>query len=249
MTLLAFLGILLLLFSLLMLQKSYLQEKQEQVAFAELKAKANQTAIHKNLRANSQVQPYTDCYVFYEQNADFAAWLTIPNTKIDYPVMYTPWEPEYYLRRAFDGSYSRSGIPFIGEGGTLDSDCFIIYGHNLKNDTMFSTLESFADLDFWQENPIFTLTTITEQRKYEVFAAVETRVLYQDESGYRPYFQAGTLTKDEFSELVSWLKDNSLYDTPLTIEYGEQILMLITCSYHTDNGRFLVAARRIAEES
>ncbi len=256
----------LLILSLGMILKVCIHGEQEQAAFDELKANVtkvsgemNETGraapfqqvgseeVHGMLPQQAQDQQYTNYYAIYKQNSDFAAWLTIPNTKVDYPVMYTPQEPEYYLHRAFDGSISQSGTPFIGGSGTLNSDFFIIYGHNMKNDTMFGTLDSYARSEFHTENPSFVLTTITEQRRYEVFAAVETRVLYQEESDYRPFAKAGTLSKSEHSELITWLKRNALYDTGVTPAYGEHLLLLVTCSYHTENGRFLVAARKIMD--
>ena len=92
---------------------------------------------------------------------------------------------------------------------------------------------------------VFNLITPEQTRTYEVFAAVQTRVLYQDEVGYRYYEQVGSLTRTEFSELIGWLQESSLYMLGEQSAYGEQILLLSTCSYHTENGRFLVAARRI----
>lgn len=188
---------------------------------------------------------YTAYLSLYEQNEDFAAWLNIPNTKVDYPVMYTPDEPEYYLRRAFDKSSSQSGTPFIGAGGNIDSDMFIIYGHNMKNDTMFGSLDKYKDKSFWQENPTFTLTTIYEERTYEIIAAIQTRVLYQDETGYRYYYQSGSLSEQDFDKLTAWIRGNALYGTGIEPVYGEQIVILSTCAYHTDNGRFLIVARRV----
>ncbi len=192
----------------------------------------------------SEGTTYTEYAALYAINNDFVGWLLLRNTKIDYPVMYTPDDPEYYLYRAFDGSDSKSGVPFVGKGSSIDSDFFIIYGHNMKNGTMFSTLDHYAEQAFWEENPSFSFTTITEAREYEVFAALKTRVLYQDETGYRYYFCAGALTGDTFDELISWLQENALYDTGITPIYGEQIVVLSTCGYHTDNGRFIIAARR-----
>ena len=162
--------------------------------------------------------------------------------------MCTPDEPEYYLRRAFNQSYSQSGTPFIGKDSTIDSDMFIIYGHNMKNGTMFGTLDRYMEKTFWQENSAISFTTVAEERKYEVFAALETRILYREESGYCYYEQAGDLTKTAFEELVQWLADNALYDTGITPEYGEQIVILSTCSYHEENGRFIIAARRVDSE-
>ena len=178
-------------------------------------------------------------------NNDFIGWLSIPNTKIDYPVMFTPDEPEYYLRRSFDKRDSQSGTPFIGKGGNIDSDCFIIYGHNMKNDTMFGTLDNYADEDFWRENKTFSFNTLYEYREYEVFAAVKTKILYTDEDGLRYYNYEGELSEADYKKMVEWLSANSVYDTYISPAYGEQILILSTCSYHTTNGRFVVAARRI----
>lgn len=187
---------------------------------------------------------YTEYAALYAENNDFVGWLHIDNTSVDYPVMFTPDEPEYYLRRAFDKTYSQSGTPFISKDSTIDSDFYIIYGHNMKNNTMFGTLDYYEKKSFWEETPHISFTTVTEQREYEVFAALETRVLYQDETGYRYYFQVGDLTEEAFNELIGWFKQNALYDTGITLEYGEQIVVLSTCSYHTDNGRFIIAARR-----
>ncbi|MDY3014716.1 MAG: class B sortase [Evtepia sp.] len=190
---------------------------------------------------------YTRYAPLYEQNNDFVGWLSIKNTNIDYPVMHTPDDPEYYLRRAFDGSDSRGGTPFVGANSTIDSDCFIIYSHNMRTDTMFGTLDYYREKEFFQENPTFTFTTLTEQRTYEVFAALETRILYNDEAGFRYYEYSGELTQVRFEEIVDWLKNHSEYNSGITPVYGEQILILSTCSYHTENGRFLVAAQRISD--
>jgi Uncharacterized protein conserved in bacteria len=181
----------------------------------------------------------------HEKNKDFIGWLATPNTEINYPVMYTPDEPEYYLRRDFEGKYSQSGVPFISATCTVDSDCFIIYGHNMKNDTMFGTLDKYKDPSFWSENALFEFDTFYEERSYKVFAVAECKVLNQEEEGFRYYWSVGDLTKEEFAELTTWLRENALYDTGITPIYGDQILILSTCSNETRNGRFIVAARLV----
>lgn len=242
--------------SSVMVIRYYLQSEQEEEAFAELATVVLEQPKPVNLEKSSEtaeehsnneveMPQYTEYLALYEQNQDFAGWLRIENAQIDYPVMLTQDDPEYYLRRAFDQSSSQSGTPFIGAGATADSDMFIIYGHNMKNDTMFGALDEYSAKTFWEENHFFDFATITEYRKYEVFAAVKTHVLLQNESGYRYYDQAGNLSESEFETLVQWLIENSLYDTEVIPEYGEQIVILSTCSYHQTNGRFLVAARRI----
>ena len=181
------------------------------------------------------------------ENSDYVGWLNIPDTRIDYPVVDREEDPEYYLHRAFDGSKSFGGTPFLGEASGVDTKCLIIYGHNMKNGSMFGTLDSYKRTDYWKEHPIIWFYVDGEPRAYEVFSAVETKVLYEDEDGFRYYRYDGDISEEEYGELVSWLRGHSDYDTGIVPEYEEQILMLSTCSYHTKNGRFVVAARRVAE--
>ena len=181
------------------------------------------------------------------ENPDYVGWIRIPDTRIDYPVVDRESDPEYYLHRAFDGSKSFGGTPFLGEASGVDTKCLIIYGHNMKNGSIFGTLDSYKKADYWKEHPIIRFYVGGEPRTYEVFAAVETQVLYEDEDGFRYYRYDGDITEEEFDELVTWLRGHSDYDTEIVPEYEDQILMLSTCSYHTKNGRFVVAARRVAE--
>lgn len=228
---------------------TWYQQKQAADAFAALQAQQQAQMQAAARDAANAVEALAAGYDnLHSRNADYAAWLNVSGTKIDYPVMWTPSSPEYYLRRAFDQSQSASGTPFIAEGADIDSDCLIIYGHEMHNGTMFGELDKYADVDFYKSNGAQSITiyTRTEMRRYEIFAAVQTRILGDNEEGYRYYNAAGPLDQAKFSELVGWLKSNALYDTGVTPNAGEQILILSTCSYHTENGRFLVAARRVS---
>ena len=238
-------GMLLILFAVssVMAIRACMQSRSEQQAFERLSAA-------KEAATSAVSEAAEDSGGIYEalkaQNTDFAAWLTVPGTDIDYPVMYTPEDPEYYLHRAFDRSDSVSGTPFIGEGGSPESDLLIIYGHNMKNGTMFGTLSRYEDQDFYKEHSTLILASAEGEAAYEIFAAVETRVLYAGETGYRYYDHAGELSEADFVELAEWLTENALYPTGIAPFPGEQIVILSTCSYHTENGRFLVAARKIS---
>ena len=89
----------------------------------------------------------------FEKNSDMICWIDIEGTKISYPVMYTPNDPEHYLHRDFNGEYSYSGLPFLDSRCDIDkSSNLIIYGHNMKNSTMFSQLLNYEDYDFWKEH-------------------------------------------------------------------------------------------------
>ena len=82
------------------------------------------------------------------ENSDCIGWLSIDGTNISYPVMYTPSDPQKYLRRNFYGKYSQSGVPFLDGRCDLQSTNLIIYGHNMRNGTMFADLKKYVDRDF-----------------------------------------------------------------------------------------------------
>lgn len=93
------------------------------------------------------------------ENADCIGWLSIDGTSISYPVMYTPSEPQKYLRRNFYGKYSQSGVPFLDGRCDLQSSNLIIYGHNMKNGTMFSDLKKYLNTDFLNSHRTVRLET------------------------------------------------------------------------------------------
>lgn len=109
----------------------------------------------------------------FEQNSDCIGWLSIPGTAVDYPVMYTPYDPQKYLRRSFRGQYSQSGVPFLDRRCSLQSDNLIIYGHNMKNGTMFSDLKRYTNNAFRAEHPTIELETTEGIRYYTV---IEVRI-------------------------------------------------------------------------
>lgn len=93
------------------------------------------------------------------ENADCIGWLSIDGTSISYPVMYTPNEPQKYLRRSFYGKYSQSGVPFLDGQCSTNGGNLIIYGHNMKNGTMFSDLKKYLNTDFLNSHRTVRLET------------------------------------------------------------------------------------------
>lgn len=168
---------------------------------------------------------------------------------MDYPVMYTPQEPEYYLRRAFDKSDSISGVPFLDGSYVESGNHYLVYGHNMKNGTMFHALLDYAKPEFWKEHPTIAFDTLQEDGAYTVLGVFYSRVYCQDETGVFRFYSYPDLSDPElFQEYVDNVEAVSLYDTGETAEYGDTLLTLVTCSYHTENGRFVVVARKSQEE-
>lgn len=107
-------------------------------------------------------------------NADCIGWLSIDGTNISYPVMYTPSEPQKYLRRNFYGKYSQSGVPFLDGRCDFQSTNLIIYGHNMKNGTMFFDLKKYVDRDFLNAHRTVKFETVDGSRYYTVTDVLKT---------------------------------------------------------------------------
>ncbi len=189
-------------------------------------------------------RPARDYRNVYELNHDFAAWIRIDGTLLDYPVMSSPYDPQYYIRRDFYGKDSISGTPFLGEGCNVDSLSVIVYGHNMKNGTMFGTLDEYAEESYWKEHPVISFDTLEEEREYEVFSAFQTTLNQGEGENFRYYEYGGDLSKEEYEQFVSQARKAAFYDTGIVPEYGEELLILSTCSYQAVDGRFVLAARR-----
>ena len=108
------------------------------------------------------------------ENADCIGWLSIDGTSISYPVMYTPSEPQKYLRRSFYGQYSQSGVPFLDGRCDLQSSNLIIYGHNMKNGTMFSDLKRYVDRDFLNAHRTVKFETADGVQTFTVAEVLKT---------------------------------------------------------------------------
>ena len=238
--------------------RTFWQSRQEDQTFQELVqiAEANtadaKTADQSGLQEGADQTggtqaPRRDYAAIKALNQDFAAWLTIEDTPIDYPVMATPEDMQYYIHRDFYGKDSVSGTLFLGDDFSTESMSMIIYGHNMKNGTMFGELDRYARDSYWREHPVIRLSTVDEDREYEIFAAFQTRLLYEGEEGFAYYAYTGDLSQEEYEEFVEQAKAMTPYDTGITPEYGEQLVMLSTCSYHTENGRFVVVGREKIE--
>lgn len=183
----------------------------------------------------------------WQENQDMAGWLLISGTQIDLPVMCTPKKPEFYLRRAFDGSYALSGSLFLNADWTPEANHAIIYGHKMKNGAMFGDLNLYADEEYAKAHPI-RFDTLTEERTYTVLAAFYSRVYTDQDHNVFRYYQYTDLSQvDSFEAYVRQVRAEALYDTGVDVRYGNRLLTLSTCSYHREDGRFVVVAVQNSE--
>lgn len=190
------------------------------------------------------VHPYRDSFL---ANKDMAAWLQIPGTNVDYPVMWTPGDENYYLYRAFDGSDNKNGSLILDTDSSLDplTTNLIIHGHNMRSGEMFGNLTDYEDPAYFENHKQLILYTEECQRNYEVVAVFRSQVYKKTDDVFKFYkfFQADT--EEEFQDFYQNIKKLSLYDTGVTAEFGDHFITLSTCVYHVEQGRFVVVAKEI----
>ena len=180
----------------------------------------------------------------YLQNEDMVGWVSIVGTNLNYPVMQTPNEPNFYLKHNFEKAYSDLGTPYIQENCNIaESDNLVIYGHHIKGGKMFGALEDYKSKSFYEKHKTIQFDTLTEQGEYEIVAVFKT-VAYSSE-GFRYYDFVNAENEDEFNAYIEKCKELALYDTGVGAEYGDRLITLSTCEYSAQNGRLVVVAKKV----
>ena len=189
--------------------------------------------------------PYKDWFL---KNDDMVAWIKIPDTCVDYPVMWTPEDEEYYLRKDFNKKYDKAGVPFLDTESSMYpmTTNLIIYGHNFEG-IMFYDVLKYENESYFKDHPYLYLYGKDCEHKYAVMAAFRSRVYYTTDTCFKYYkfFQAET--EEEFKDFYDNVKELSYYDTGVTASFGDRFVTLSTCSDHLPGGvgRFVLVAVEI----
>lgn len=137
--------------------------------------------------------PYANAYL---DNEHTAGWLVVEGTNIDYPVMWTPGDENYYLYRGFDGSEDLNGCLILDTDSSLDplTTNLIIHGQNMKSGAMFGNLTDYEDKSYYEEHKYITLYTEQCQRNYEILAVFRSQVYKKTNNVFKFYkfFQANS---------------------------------------------------------
>ena len=181
----------------------------------------------------------------YAQNSDLAGWIQIDGTNINYPVMQSKHDPDFYLKHNFEKADSPHGCPYVQANCDLQtpSDNILVYGHNMKDGTMFSDLLQYKRESFWEQHRIIRFDTLTAQAEYTVMAVFRGEA----EDLFAYYQFADAETPQEFAAYVDACKNASLYETGVTAVYGDKLLTLSTCDDSGKNSRMVIVAKRITE--
>lgn len=235
--------------SSIMIFNHYEEANEQKELYSELA-----TLVEDNKQDNTEVVEtpegvalLSEYATLYEQNNDMIGWITIPDTRINYPVMQSIDEPNFYLKHGFDKKYTDYGCPYVGESCDVNkpSDNLIIYGHHMKNGSMFSDLEKFKSKNFWAEHKTFSFDTLTEKQTYEIIAVFKTVVYTDSVNEFRYYQFTDAETPEQFDEYIKTVNSKALYDTGITAEYGDKLITLSTCEYSNKNGRLVLVAKKV----
>ncbi len=182
----------------------------------------------------------------YSLNKKLIGWVKIEDTYIDYPVLQTN-NNEYYIDHNFDQEQDKNGSIF------LDKDCsilprstnLILYGHHMRSGRMFGQLVKYSSEDFYENHKKIQFDTIYEKGSYEVMFVFRSRIYEESEILFKYYQFINANSEMEFQSYMNEMSKMALYDTGVTAQYGDQLLTLSTCDYHTDDGRFVVVAKKM----
>ena len=178
------------------------------------------------------------------ENPDTVGFLEI-GEMLSLPVVQRPNDNEYYLDHSFEGAKALEGTLFLDGMNRLtpEDDCLIVYGHNMKNRTMFGRLSAYGDVSHLHQHPVVHFDTIYENRSYVAFAAFSASMVQGDPR----YFDVRNFIFDEdgFDKFVLKLQSRSVFKSPVDVRYGDRLLLLVTCDYSNREGRFILALRQL----
>lgn len=154
------------------------EQQKEKEDFAVVSQIAEPTVTAEKTETEPTKQPAAEHNIqaLIAENADCIGWICIDGTNISYPVMHTPSDPQKYLRRNFYGKYSQSGVPFLDGRCNTQSTNLIIYGHNMRNGTMFSNLKKYVDRDFLNAHRTVKFETADGIRYFTVTKVLRTDI-------------------------------------------------------------------------
>lgn len=183
---------------------------------------------------------------FFEQNPDLVGWIKVEDTKINYPVLQSsPDNKDYYIDHDFYHRPRGAGAIYVRE--TCDvfapSDNVTIYGHHMKDMSMFAGLDYYVEKSFWETHQTFTFDTLFEHHTYQVMAIFRTSANIGEGFSYHQFENAAD--EEEFNVFIDTVKALALYDTGVDAQYGDKMVCLSTCEYSLDNGRLVLVAKRI----
>ena len=167
----------------------------------------------------------------YDINSDYIGWIEACEGEIDYP-MVRGEDNEFYLKHDFDGNRASCGCIFADceYGIPFEGALTVLYGHNMRDGSMFHSLLNYKDREYCLSHPFFYITTDEGRMEVQIFS------VFKSDYADIPFYQ-GEILSDAY---ISELKGLSMYDMGVIPEAGDKLVMLITCEYSTSDGRMVI---------
>lgn len=227
------------------LQENVLFEREEQVGGA---LKEEQSASGKEDLGNTseEQEPLSDIPIgvdfdgLLQISEDVVAWLYCPDTEINCVVAQSD-DNKFYLRRLLDGTDARCGTLFLdyrNDAGFGDWNS-VIYGHNMKNGSMFATLLYYREQSFYEEHPVMYLYTPSSQYTIELIAGFTTP---DDDPLY-----SIPMPSEEQEVFLQRAQECSTFSSLTEVSDSDRLVTLSTCAYEYENARFVLIGRLVAE--
>ena len=175
-------------------------------------------------------------------NPDIVAWLICKDTRINYPVVQGS-DNDYYLKHLFDGKRNNAGCLFVdsnNEPGFVDYNT-VIYGHHMKDKSMFHTLTEYKTQAFYEKHPQMILLTPDGNYTIELFAGYVTNI---KADSWKLWFASNT----EFEECIQDAQSKSTFQSEVEVSISDRFVTLSTCSYEFDNAWYVVVGKLTLEE-
>ena len=175
----------------------------------------------------------------YIENTDYRGWIKIENTNINYPILQGE-DNLYYLDKDINKEYIISGSIFMNYlNNGFDDQNTVLFGHNMKNETMFAHLKKYKEKDFfYNNNDIDIELSNGDNLKYKVFSVYITNV--EDN-----YIKTKFDNKDEYKDFLERIKNKSIYKSEVDLNEDDKIITLSSCSYEFDDARIVVHGKLI----
>lgn len=188
-----------------------------------------------------------DFLQLFERNPDVIGWLTAGET-IDLPVVQR--DNEYYLSHNYFGELDSNGTVFLNEMNVVypRDSILLLHGHNMRGGAMFGTLTKYEKADYAFAHALLTFRTLYEEEtSYYVPVAAFHASMLPDQAGYFDVTPMNFDTQEAFQAYLDAVLKRSAWTSPVDVNTQDELLMLLTCSYHHEDGRFVLLCRKMRE--
>ncbi len=212
---------------------------------------------HTEKKVSDEKQQYTETKFEFQQeertsmmdfsdlakiNDQVTGWIESKGTVINYPIVH-PNDNDYYLTHMFDGTKNKSGALFVSADnsrGFVDQNT-IIYGHHMRNNTMFASLVEYKNQEYYDAHPNMMLYTPTGDYRLDVFSAYIVDVPKSDKEFIKPNFGS----EENFAEFLNKIMKSSQFNSDVQVSAADRIVTLVTCTYETSDARYIVHAKLV----